>query len=541
MYRVEGDRHDGFGASMATLDDLNGDGVRDLLVGAPWSDGNADPEVGAVEIRSGADGALIRRASGHRAGEEFGTTVAVLDDLDGDGVREYLVGAPLAPAGWQRKAGSVSLYSGGTGAVLARLEGGDQWQFGSSVAGAGDLDGDGVRDFLVAAPFHETSPGRVGTVQAYSGRTYEQLWVSVPPLNRPGVGNAHRCIAAVADQDGDGTVDVLVGKAVSFFGTAYSGGLAVLSGRTGTVLREQWPPLWPVSGLGVAVSAASDLDGDGTNDYLISDPHAFGSIWQVGPGGVFALSGRTGRTLWEAEGLNSGERFGSSLAPAGDLDGDGVDDILVGISHAMGGAGISGGHGVVSGATGALISRKTAGLYSFQGWSIAELDDLDGDGLPEWVVGSPAGYFGTSTYGRGAVEVHRLDPFLVIGDEEFSLSAGQPTKIVLSFPLSEADQRYALLASLHGTGPSTVAGIELPLSRDRLLNWMSSAWQPPNLRGNRGRLAADGTATAHLLPQPAMSPLLGRRITWAAMTFDRRAWGLVGRLSSAARSVVVVP
>jgi hypothetical protein len=140
----------GFGSAVARLGDVNGDGKGDLAVGAPGA--------GKVIVLSGADWSPLCTLTAPAAGTGFGSSVARMGDTNGDGDLELAVGAPLADVNGT-DSGSLTLYSGLKGALIYSIVGGAAGdRLGSSAASVGDLDGDGHPEFAVCSPGADT-PG----------------------------------------------------------------------------------------------------------------------------------------------------------------------------------------------------------------------------------------------------------------------------------------------------------------------------------------------------------------------------------------------
>src|SRR5690349_5343502 len=136
-----------FGWAVSELHDINHDGVTDLIVGEVDGGGAATP--GRVWVYSGRTHRLIYRLTG-RAGDQSGFAVADAGDVNGDGVHDIISGAPGSTPD---APGAAIVYSGATGHVLARLHGHSPGSnFGAAVAGIGDVNGDGRDDLLVGAP-----------------------------------------------------------------------------------------------------------------------------------------------------------------------------------------------------------------------------------------------------------------------------------------------------------------------------------------------------------------------------------------------------
>lgn len=162
-----------FGWYVATTDDLDGDGHPDLAVGAQPGNGPEDPPGGRAYLLSSASGKVLREWRGTDTLRGFGEVVAAVGDLDGDGHGEVIVAAPGTPDLSRARPGTVTVYSGTSGAVLREWSGKQPGElYGRMVAAAGDLDGDRVEDVAIGAPWYRSARGdRVGRVELRSGRT----------------------------------------------------------------------------------------------------------------------------------------------------------------------------------------------------------------------------------------------------------------------------------------------------------------------------------------------------------------------------------
>ena len=167
LYEVTSNGDDDFGASVAAIDDLDGDGVSDFAVGSPQSGAYS----GSLLVYSGKTGSLLYRLDGGGGNVptgSFGFSIAGLHDVDGDGMGDFLVGAPESQDGLGNVTGAVALVSGASGLLLRTIEGSkSRLRFGWAVAAAGDLSGDGIEDFLVGATSFSSSD--TSAVYAISG------------------------------------------------------------------------------------------------------------------------------------------------------------------------------------------------------------------------------------------------------------------------------------------------------------------------------------------------------------------------------------
>ena len=321
-------RAGGFGAALQSVDDMDGDGVRDLLVGAPTTLVSGSPR-GAVHLVSLGTGTTLWVSQGLIDGDHLGTSVAMLPDLDGDGVPEVAAGAPQFPLFEEGVNGRVLILDGATGERVGALrpEGlpasFEAAQFGASLALLGDVDDDGLDDLAVGMPgFVFSGPGAV-TVHSSAGLLGPQEPAQLTMTN--GRAEFGAALVNAGDLDGDLLDDVLVGSPEGVGpGDSKGGGLA-FSGADGSLLMTV-TAAGNAAGLGEAVAAPGDLDQDGWPDLMVAGR---GTFFVPDSRVVMAVSGATGDVLFEHASPSVALENELKLGSPGDVTGDGRPEFAV--------------------------------------------------------------------------------------------------------------------------------------------------------------------------------------------------------------------
>ena len=285
-----------------------------------------------------------------------GRTVADVGDIDLDGVDDLIFTSLVTGA---------TVVSGADGTVLYPAVLGT---FGHSMAGCGDLDGDGVPDFVIG-DFDKP-------VAVASGATGSQVWSSAGFPTSYGFG---RFVASAGDANGDGRADVLAsGEYLRATGEPGPGLVSLLSGADGSVIRR-WAGVGPGAGtFGFGLGTLGDLDGDGFAEQAVGD---------IGEGGgaVHVYSGAEGSTVKVLSPGGLHASFGRTLEGRADLDGDGINDLVVGDPEWNGKTGKV---TVFSGADWSVhfsVEGEVA-MVSNLGADVDVIDDINGDGHPEVLV-----------------------------------------------------------------------------------------------------------------------------------------------------------
>ena len=446
-FRLDGELGaDRSGFSVSSAGDVNGDGFDDILIGASLADTHGSSS-GAAYVVFGKAGGFASTSdlaslngsngfslSGAAADDFAGYSVAAAGDVNGDGFADVIVGA----WGVDHNGNSGSSYvvfgkAAGFAANinLSALNGSNGFRLdgqtanersGISVASAGDVNGDGIDDLIVGA----SAWGQVGGF--FAGASYVVFgktsgFTSVVNLSSLNGNNGFRMIgapgdfsgksvASAGDINGDGFDDLIVGangadpSNLNYAGASYvvfgkAGGfaaslnLATLNGTNGFRLDG----VAADDRSGISVASAGDINGDGYSDLIIgaaaADPNgnASGSSYVVfGKAGGFAssisLSSLNGTTGFRIDGLAAYERSGISVASAGDVNGDGFDDLIVGGSEAANGGNATGSGYVIFGRATAAVNRTgtSAGENIFGGdyndtlIGLGGVDRLDGRG-----------------------------------------------------------------------------------------------------------------------------------------------------------------
>lgn len=403
---------DAYGEAVSSAGDVNGDGYDDLMIGARGDSHAGSTSNGNVYVYLGsADGILpspIFTLTGESQSTEFGRSVGSAGDVNGDGFDDVLVGAHA----YNQHQGKVYLYLGDANGldtepawVMIGENVGDE--FGRSIYTAGDVNADGYNDILVGASGYTETFALQGKFYLYLGSDAGLNTIPIATF----IGSAEnselgRSVFGAGDINGDGFDEVIVGSPGLTKGgeSSDSVGMAYIFFGSIEGLNISSPTI--ISGdsigdkYGESVSAAGDVNGDGFNDVIVGARDT--NMAYVYTGTNAGLN--TTPTLLVG---NDRTEFGRAVSSAGDINNDGYDDVMVGAVGQNGGAI----YVYAGGANGIndepLFIGVADALGRGLGFYVAVVGDINGDGFSDIVGGAPVG--GDNEQGQAYIYFGRAD------------------------------------------------------------------------------------------------------------------------------------
>ena len=415
---------------------------------------------------------------GGAARDYAGVSVSSAGDVNGDGIPDLIIGAVGADPHGAASGASYVVFgkTSGWGAAfdLSTLNGANGFKLsgeaanddaGFSVSSAGDFNGDGFDDLLVGAPYHNSHAGRSYVVFGKAGGFAANLDLSTLAgvdgfrINGSSTEDAGFSVHAAGDVNGDGYADVIVGAFGASAHGAFSGAAYVVFGHpsgfpdvdlTGLVGTNGFKISGSAAGesAGTSVSSAGDVNGDGFDDLIIganyASPHGTysGAAYVVfGKASGFAanidVSSLNGANGFKLSGVAAQNKTGTSVASAGDVNGDGYEDIIVGAPYSNSNGGTA--YVVFGKASGFAANLDLSTLNGTNGFaisgpsgnghvgtSVASAGDVNGDGFDDLIIGATQVNFSTGAayvvFGKASGFSADIELFGLDGTNGFALN-----------------------------------------------------------------------------------------------------------------------
>ncbi len=382
----------GFGYSVSGAGDVNGDGYDDMIIGAldyNSTTGRAYVYYGGAVLNNVADVVMTGAATLNN----FGGSVSGAGDINGDGYEDVIVGA----RGYSSNTGRAYIYYGGSvmnNVVDVTMTGESAGSRFGNVSDAGDVNGDGYSDVIVGASWHNSSTGRA---YVYCGGTNMNNTADVV-VTGEGTNNLFgEGVSTAGDVNGDGYSDVIIG---AYFYGAGSGKIYVLFGNS---IMDNIPDVTRTgsasSFFGFSVATAGDMNGDGFSDILAGANYYNGLTGRVYLYDYFMRGEIDADKTIQGEFV--GDSFGRSVSDAGDVNGDGYDDYLVGAgayNNNTGRAYIYYGGSISDEIPDVILNGES--VSSVFGTSVSSAGDVNGDGFDDVIAGA---YGYNSSVGRAYI------------------------------------------------------------------------------------------------------------------------------------------
>lgn len=564
------------GYSVSGVGDINNDGMADFVIGAGGASSNAGASYvlfgksalgssGSFDVSTltGTNGFIV---TGFPAGSEGGYSVSGAGDVNADGISDLLIGAPdAAPCSTYCVGASFIIFGsvgiGSTGSVsVASLTGTNGFAIngfptnslgGYTVSGIGDINNDGIADIAVAAPY---ASSQVGTAYIIFGKVGigNSGSINVASLNGangftingfPASGQGGFSLSRAGDINNDGIADFIVGapSAFSQAGTSYavfgksgigaSGkfNVSALTGSNGFSIAFQ-----SGSHGGISVSGGGDINGDGISDLVIGAPYATSSNGAcyvvfgksgIGSSGSLNVLGLTGSNGFAITNFPTGGQGGYSVTMTGDFNGDGIADLGIGAPGVSSTSGLSyvvfGKSGI--GSSGSINILNLNGVNGFTingfpatsegGYSISLAGDVNHDGITDLCIGAP----GTSSnsgisylfFGDGLTNLLINSLTITVGQTQ-TISSSNLNATSLKFPnrngalvFSVSNLQHGIFQQINQPGVAIASFTQSQVASGEIQFVQDASVLAPSYAVK----VSDGGLATLLFPQPA-------NITW---------------------------
>lgn len=396
-----------YGSALSCAGDVNNDGYDDIIIGS-YLDESGYLDEGLAFTHLGSDTGISQYASWTNGPNQdsafYGASVAFVGDINNDGYGDVIVGSPNFMDADSLRKGKVSLYLGEATTLSpfvswSYISDQADCDFGFSAAAAGDVNGDGYADLMIGAPNYDMTYTDEGRVFIFFGS--DSGFSNLPDwTSNGGTANANfgYAVSSAGDMNNDGYDDIIIGSPDYVEGDSLGGKISIYEGNNAGVspfANESFKTFQTTSRLGCSVASAGDLNDDGFDDAICgAENYSYGS---TGEGAVFVLYGWSSGTIYLGllEVDKADVSFGSSVSSAGDVNGDGYDDILVGAKNYTNSQNEEGAAFVFLGSSSFINGNSPSWSYfsgsenSHFGSAVASAGDVNNDGYPDIIVGAP--------------------------------------------------------------------------------------------------------------------------------------------------------
>ena len=559
-FRIDGEnRGDYSGRSVSSAGDVNGDGYDDVIIGAYRADLNGNDSGSSYVVFGKAsgfsasidlstlDGSNGFRLDGANEGENSGRSISSAGDINGDGYDDLIIGAQYADNNGLNSGSSYVVFGKASGFSasmnLSALDGSNGFRIdganegensGRSVSSAGDINGDGYDDLIIGA-------NRADNNGSYSGSSYVVFGkasgfsasMDLSALDgsngfrldgEGSFNNSGRSVSSAGDINGDGYDDIIIGAYGADHNGSLSGSSYVVFGKaSGFAATMDLSTLDGSNGFrldgenqgdhsGTSVSSAGDVNGDGYDDIVIwahgTDPNGFssGSSYVVfGKASGFSasmdLSALDGINGFRIDGDDQGDSSGVSILSAGDFNGDGYHDLIIGAYGADNNGDDSGSSYVVFGKANGFDARIDLSALDgsngfrldgeneddYSGHSVSSAGDVNGDGYDDLIIGAYGADYNSPNSGSSYIVFGYATAVSISGD----LQAGET--LTVSEVVGD-DVRY--IWKRYGGDTAEIVGFEqsYTLTDDDIGTRLKVEVSYVNLNGDRLAIQSEATA-----------------------------------------------
>lgn len=403
------------GYSVSNAGDINNDGFSDIMVGAPYYDASASNE-GVVMIYKGSANGVVKNSPYvfklDQAEANLGISVAMAGDVNGDGFSDMLAGAHQFDNGQSNEGIGVLILGAANnlGSVTFLECNQPSAMMGFAVAGAGDIDGDGFSDVMAGARFYTNGQALEGAAFIFRGSAAGVITANPTVIESNQVdARLGHALSSAGDVNGDGFSDIALGAYQYDKGSNNEGAVMIHLGSANgvsTVASQTLESDQIEAQFGISVACAGDVNADGFADLIVGARYF--DKGQVNEGAAFIYQGsQNGLNATPLSVLESNQGdawLGSAVAPAGDVNGDGFSDVLVGSCAFDHGQTDEGSVFVWYGQAGGIKQYAAYVLEIDQpeiqfGYSVAGAGDVNGDGYSDLIIGGSAYSNGQSKEG----------------------------------------------------------------------------------------------------------------------------------------------